>query len=179
MPILGIMASSISGSKAVTNSYESIATATPAGSSTFTFSSIPQTYKHLQVRITAAASDGLQGGYMQFNGTTTPYYTHYVGGNGSTVSAGGLSNNFIYSYFYGVGSSFAASIIDILDYTSTNKNKTTRSLVGFDNNGSGQVQLYSGLWYPTTPVAVTSITFNSVAANFATGTQFALYGIKG
>ena len=176
-PILGIWASQ-NYVRTPATSYDSIATINPAGTSTLTFSSIPSTYKHLQVRITAAASDGLQGGYMQFNGTSTPYYTHYIGGNGSTVSAGGLSNNFIYSYFYGVGSSFAASIIDIFDYTSTTKNKTTRSLVGFDNNGSGTVQLYSGLWYPT-PTAITSITFNSVAANFSTGTQFALYGIRG
>jgi hypothetical protein len=177
-PILGIFASQ---GRVASNSYESIATATPAGSSTFTFSSIPSTYKHLQVRIIAAASDGLQGGYMRINGSTSPseYYTHYMGGNGSTVSAGGLSNSFIYSYFYGVGSSFAASIIDILDYTSTNKNKTTRSLVGFDNNGSGTVQLYSGLFYPSTITAITSLTFLSVGANWSTGTQFALYGIKG
>jgi hypothetical protein len=175
--ILGIVASG--NYPRVTSAYESIATSNPAGSNTLTFSSIPSTYKHLQVRIIAAASDGLQGGYMQFNGTTSPYYTHYIGGNGSTASAGGLSNNFIYSYFYGSGSSMAVSVIDILDYTSTNKNKTTRSLVGYDNNGSGTVQLYSGLWYPATPAAVTSITFNSTGTNFQTGTQFALYGIKG
>jgi len=174
--ISGLLAGGVAAS---TTSYESIATSTPVGSNTVTFSSIPSTYKHLQVRIIAAASDGLQGGYMQFNGTTTPYYTHYIGGNGSTASAGGLSNNFIYSYFYGSGSSMGVSIIDILDYTSTNKNKTTRSLVGYDNNGSGTVQLYSGLWSPATPVAITSITFNSTGTNFQTGTQFALYGIKG
>jgi hypothetical protein len=179
MPILGIMASQISG-HLETNSYESIATATPAGSSTFTFSSIPSTYKHLQVRVTAAASDGLQGGYMRINGSTSPgeYYTHYLYGTGSAAGAGGLSNSFIYSYFYGTGSAFAATIIDIFDYTSTNKNKTTRSLAGYDNNGTGQIQLYSGLFYAT-PAAITSLTFLSVGANWATGTQFALYGIRG
>ena len=43
-PMLGIMASSINGSKAITGSFESIATVTGTGASpsqTLTFSSIP------------------------------------------------------------------------------------------------------------------------------------------
>ena len=49
MPILGIMASQISGHLS-NPSYESIATYTvgAGGSSTMVFSSIPQTYKHLE-----------------------------------------------------------------------------------------------------------------------------------
>jgi hypothetical protein len=58
MPILGIIASS---KLTVSNSYESIATTTvgSGGSATVTFSSIPATYKHLQVRtlIRSAGSD--------------------------------------------------------------------------------------------------------------------------
>jgi hypothetical protein len=49
-PMLGIMASQISG-HLVTNSYESIQTVTVSTATpSITFSSIPATYKHLQIR---------------------------------------------------------------------------------------------------------------------------------
>jgi hypothetical protein len=51
MPILGIIASAITGNL-VTTSYESIETVTvgSGGSATVTFSSIPATYTHLQIK---------------------------------------------------------------------------------------------------------------------------------
>jgi hypothetical protein len=45
-------------------------------------------------------------------------------------------------------------------------------------NGSGNVQLWSGLYNDTT--SITSISLSPTAGgNFTTETQFALYGIKG
>jgi hypothetical protein len=51
MPILGIIASAITGNL-VTTSYESIATVTVGGggAATVAFTSIPATYTHLQIR---------------------------------------------------------------------------------------------------------------------------------
>jgi hypothetical protein len=50
MPILGILASAITGNL-VTSSYESIATFNITTSTpSVTFSSIPQTFTHLQIR---------------------------------------------------------------------------------------------------------------------------------
>jgi hypothetical protein len=88
-----------------------------------------------------------------------------------TVAMSAAANN--------TASVFAGGVIDILDYTSTNKNKTIRTLSGIDNNGDGTVQFGSGLWFAT-PAAVTSILFNvqSGSANFVTYTQFALYGVR-
>ncbi len=51
----------------VTSSYESIATSTATGSS-ITFSSIPSTYKHLQVRALGVFSGTVGAGFMYFNG---------------------------------------------------------------------------------------------------------------
>jgi hypothetical protein len=70
-----------------------------------------------------------------------------------------------------------SGILDIHDYTSTTKNKTFRSITGRDNNGSGQITLYSGLWLSTS--AITSISLNTSGSNFTTASTFALYGIKG
>lgn len=195
-PLIGIIASS--GVAASTSSYESIATVTGTGSSgTITFSSIPSTYTHLQLRIQARGTSGA-GGYptsvaITVNSDTTAgnYYFHTLGGNGSgTVvpANSGYATNTLMSIPNGANTAncFAGGIIDILDYTSTNKTKTLRSLNGVDLNSSagfpysGAVYLASMLWNST--AAITSITFTAEATystNFASGSSFALYGIKG
>jgi hypothetical protein len=176
-PILGIWASQ--NYPRITSSYDSIATVNvgAGGSSTITFSSIPSTYKHLQIRMFSIGNTSPQaGGTMAFNSdtTSTNYYTHYIYGNGSTPTAG--ANNAIYTPFtVGTSSSPAVGIIDILDYSNTNKYKTVRELNGYDANGSGRINFVSDLWKNT--AAVTSITLSY--STFQQYTSFALYGIKG
>jgi hypothetical protein len=70
-------------------------------------------------------------------------------------------------------------VIDILDYQSTNKNKTVRMLLGFDQNGSGQVSFISGLYFPGTIAAITSASLVAGSGTFAQYSTAALYGIKG
>lgn len=167
------------------SAFESIATATPNGTSV-TFSSIPQTYKHLQIRAIVrtsrndATTDVLT---FTFNGDgANNYATHGLVGNGSSASAHGYTPYATPIYLDGIPSStaaantFGAVSIDILDYTNTNKYKTVKALGGADYNGSGQVRLVSGVWLNT--AAVTSITFGSVGSYLA-NSSFALYGIKG
>jgi hypothetical protein len=75
-------------------------------------------------------------------------------------------------------SAFGVGICDILDYTNTNKNRVTRSLTGYDANGSGNSRLYSGLYVSTT--TVTSIKLWAEPGSLHTEySSFALYGIKG
>lgn len=163
-------------------SFESIATATSTGSSTsLTISSIPSTFKHLQLRIFSFDSNA--GNILiRFNSDSgTNYARHQLGGNGSAVSASGsISQTYINGGFSGyVTNQYAVSIIDILDYGSTTKNKTTRTLFGIDNNGSGNLIIYSGLWLNTS--AITSITMTNDGSplyTFSSLTQMALYGIK-
>jgi hypothetical protein len=172
-------------------SYESIATAVGTGSNTsITFSSIPSTYKHLQIRVIGrnniAASDA-SFAQMQVNGDTgSNYAQHELFGDGASVSAGGSAS--ISSMQYGTivrnsatSGIVGVSIIDIQDYASTTRNKTLRILTGNDRNGAGILALFSGLWMSTS--AVTSLTFfpNNVGGSqaFTTATVFSLYGIKG
>lgn len=186
MPIIGIIASSITANL-VTNSYESIATfnLTSGSQATVTFSSIPQTYKHLQIRIlgksngTTNPTDGIQ---ISFNGSSTSgdYASHFLSGNGSTASAGarttwgdGLVN------MIGRNGNWGSCVIDFLDYTSTNKNQTVRGIGGADANGSGAVALSSVLWHPSTLAAVTSITLDPNGNTWSQNSSIALYGIKG
>lgn len=183
-PILGIWASQ----GRINGSFESIATVTvgAGGSSTVTFSSIPSTYKHLQIRaisrVTGAVTDADIS--LTFNGDTASNYSaHYLFGNGSGPAAGGGSSS---SFSIGIRSTgansaaniFGTGVIDILDYADTNKYKTARSLNGHDQNAvaTGYIFLSSGSWRSTS--AITSITLTPSSGNIAQYSTFALYGCK-
>lgn len=177
---------------AVSSDWEWIATGTGTGSSdSITFSSIPTTYKHLQIRGVAnaaygSADNGALG--IRFNGDTGSNYTRQGFGGSLSGNPGSISQ------YYLTGTSFAQSgegvyldvngsrmgtnIIDILDYRDTNKYKITRSISGvMVSTTRGFVGYLSGMWYNT--AAVTSITVFQQNASFGTATKFALYGLKG
>ena len=175
----------------VTNSYESIATVTvgSGGSSSISFSSIPSTYKHLQIRGIAqelSTSPGYDSIDIVLNSDAGANYSwHRLLGNGSAASAdAGTSQNYglagtMYYTTAGASNVFNAVVADVLDYQNTNKYKTIRSLAGVDNNGAGTVGLLSTSWRSTS--AVTSITLypDNRVRSFAQYSSFALYGIKG
>ena len=190
MPILGIMASQITGHLS-TNSFESIQTVTvgSGGASSAVFSSIPSTYKHLQIRLTArvtgATTDSNIVAYFNTDTTSGNYPQHVLYGTGSSPAGAGYSpsdSNLAIGRTPGASSTsgmFGVGIADILDYTNTNKNKTVRALSGQDQNGSGIVLLNSGLWLSTAAISTITITAQSGNGNLAQYSSFALYGIKG
>jgi hypothetical protein len=171
--------------------FESIATVTvgAGGTSTISFTSIPSTYKHLQLRgflKTNRATFGNDGLYVKVNSNSSNYAQHYLIGDGAAASAaGGGGNTQILIGWTGTnaGSSFAGNVIDILDYADTNKYKTFRNLGGVDLNGTiagfgGLIALHSGMYYGAT-TAITQLDFTSSnAATFQEYSSFALYGIK-
>lgn len=168
--------------------FESIATTViTSDTASVTFSSIPQTYKHLQLRMFAKTDRGDMDDVtlVQFNGDTAANYSyHYVRGNGTAASSGGAaSTSYIYLNYACTGNVsatniFGSCVVDILDYANTNKFKTTRSLQGFDLNGDGWVYLSSGNWRSTS--AITSIVLDQqYGTNWKQYSHFALYGIKG
>jgi hypothetical protein len=189
-PLLtGVFASQISGrlnTFTLAGNYDALGTVTvPAGGlSSITFAGIPQTgYSHLQIR--ALVNDNRSGQYqddmgIRYNGDSTAanynshrlysgpgadYLTGISGGDAGFI--GGNTN----------GSAFGVSIVDILDYTNTNKYKVSRSLGGTENNTNGAVALTSSLWQNTN--AITSfVLFPFNGTLFLEYSQFALYGVK-
>ena len=163
--------------------YESIATTTvgSGGSSTITFSDIPQTYKHLQIRGIARTATTTQDFLVYKPNNANLSARHYLDGSGATASSGGSTTVFDFGQIpksNDTASVFLVFVMDLLDYNDTSKFKTIRHLAGFDLNGSGQTILASGYYGSTT--AVTSLvitTYNST--NFAQYSSFALFGIKG
>lgn len=163
--------------------YESIATTTvgAGGASSISFSSIPSTYTHLQLRGIFNSATQPQA-LLRFNSDSGSNYSyHQIEGNGSSAVAGaGTSTTSIIHFINGIESTTTAGnafIVDVLNYSNTTTYKTTRALTGCDKNGSGQMFLVSGNWRSTSAITDISITTN--AGTFAQYTQVALYGIKG
>ncbi len=182
--------------------FESIQTATVGvgGQATITFSSIPQTFKHLQIRgILQGSRPGPQpSGYgtLRFNNDTGSNYRDHVLAsniNGSPPTPVGFTEGlgtFLYlSAIPGLAAVpfFGTFITDILEYRSTNKNKVIRTIEGINTNAntlngynSSGISFKSGLWLDSAN-AITSITIEALGTGspFKQYSQLALYGIKG
>jgi len=190
MPILGTVASS--KLSVVAGAFESIATVNvTTDTADVTFSSIPATFKHLQIR--GIAKDNRNAVYdnivLQFNSntTTTDYTSHFTQspGSGSITTSENYVQNIASA---GVGNLladgavntniFGPFIIDIFDYTSS-KLKVVRSIGGpTNNNSSGAVGVIGGLFNSTN--AISSIRIDGFnGPTIKQYTHIALYGIKG
>ena len=166
--------------------FELISTAYGTGSSgTITFSSIPATYTHLQLRATMRDDYtlGWNQPYFKFNSdaTSSNYSWHQLLANGSSVTSSGAANTLIYdeqiaATYGGVSNSYATIIFDVLDYANTNKYKTARLMHGVLDGSLKKVSLLSGSWRNT--AAVTSLAIIN-GNNFTTASRFSLYGIRG
>lgn len=149
-----------------------------SASASIEFNNIPSTYTHLQIRGIARTPTNVSLG-IRFNDATTNYARHFLNGSGTSAAAGGAASQ---THGYAgtaaqASNTFGANVIDILDYTNTNKYKTVRTLSGSDANGSGFVQFMSGLWQSTN--AITSIyLFQIEGDSFQLYSSFSLYGIK-
>lgn len=184
--MIGALVAGITGTATEPSSYDSIATITvgAGGSASIDFTSIPSTYTHLQLRgivKNTAANTTIGSGYFRLNNDTgANYATHYLNGSGTATGAGGLASQTSAYGLTDIGANatsvFGLFVMDILDYKNTNKYKTVRSLTGVDNNGSGFVQFFSGLWMSTS--AVDRVTLIPGSNNFAQYSTVALYGIK-
>jgi hypothetical protein len=185
-PILGIMASQISGKLwQPDGAYDSLATVTvPSGGlASITFAGIPNTYKHLQIRILARGTNASNEIAIvpQINGVTGNNYTqHGIFADGSSVvAAGSINDNAVIQRFPGASATasiFGTAIVDFVDYTNVNKKPVMRALGGVDRNGGGAVGFYSTMIQ--TNGAITQLTFAPNLGNFAEYSQFSLYGVR-
>lgn len=187
MPILGVIASSLRTAADTGAMFPlQVITVGPAGATSVSFTNIPNTYSHLQIRgIARVDNTGTVGNdnvEARFNSDTGSNYDfHYLYGNGSSAGAGNGTNQTYMlcgkpSNASATSGVFGGFVIDVLDYANTNKYKTVRVLTGVDNNGSGQMFFNSNLWRNTN--AITSMSFFYQSQKFVEGSQFAIYGIK-
>jgi len=189
MPIIGVIASSYRSASGT--SFESIATATGSGSSnTVTFSNIPQTFKHLQIRM-IGRSTGSNTGYgffLRANGDSGSNYLRYwaVGRDnaasivGSSAFEGQMSIGGITGANSGANMMMGC-VLDVLEYTSTAKKKSFKWMAGCDQNqvfGDTYVRAGGGMWQSTSAITSISIVIDD-GSSWTTASKFYLYGIKG
>jgi hypothetical protein len=169
--------------------YDALATATlSATTASVTFAGIPTGYKHLQIRAIAkngAVTSGYDYVHATFNGDTSAVYSLInTYGSGTSVGVIGGSGGLTYARVgilaqNGTTSIFGTSVVDILDYASSTKHKTVRSLAGHEANGNntdGVIYQYGAGWHSTSPI--TSITLVPANNSFVALSSFALFGVK-
>ena len=152
-----------------TATYIALANTTLTGTDTeIDFASIPSTYRDLVLIITNGPTNDV---YLQFNADTGSNYS-WVWASGQ--SAGAQSNSASaqtkgYIGFEGSG----PHIVNIMDYSATDKHKTVLTRANAASNNI--TQMVATRWASTS--AITSIKMVTDAANFPIGTTIALYGI--
>jgi hypothetical protein len=165
--------------------YDSLATVSlSTTASSITFTGIPSGYKHLQIRGMALSNLAESNMRLRFNSDSgSNYARHNLGGNGAGGGGGTFSTATANESYAFIGLSPNSTqpgvcVVDILDYQSTSKNKTVRSLYGDDKNGgTGYIILGSGLWINTGAITSIELSYTSTST-FSQYSQFALYGVK-
>ena len=163
-----------------------------ADAASVTFSGIPTTYEHLQIRMSSRTTFAYRQGnpVLTFNGTAgTAYSSHSMNGTNTTADADssvtGAASTLIPKLTTGdgiggssggvVSTDFAPAVIDILDYRNANKNTTVMAISGNSLTTTGPyVSFASGLFDDTT--VITSITLG-VNGSWMRGSVFTLFGL--
>ena len=157
------------------SAYEVISTQT-LGSATasVTFSSIPQTYTDLVLIVSTQTSSNVDV-FMRFNSDTANNYssTTLVGNGTSAFSTRLTSRSDIIIMSGDPSAGISTYISHIFNYTNATTFKT--SLIR--SNLADRVAAIVGLWQAT-PAAITTINIRVDTGTLATGSTFALYGIK-
>lgn len=155
------------------------------------FTNIPQNFTHLQLRTVSRGSynPGTNSAgsvyiFVNNDGTATNYYNHWTRGGGSSTDDGVNANVGLLTLTatiplaQALTSVFGVNIVDIYDYTNTNKQTMFTALGGFDQNSTTSNSSYAafntGFWKPTTAVTQLGIATDS---GHIEGSTFSLYGI--
>jgi len=172
------------------NTYVKIASATvgSGGTSSVSFTSIPQTYTDLQMLVsfrTNAPSESWGGADVRFNGVGSGYSGRYIrlaGGTGA--DSGSYSAASTLNVLYGngnssVANSFGSGQIYIPNYANNQNKSISMEQVNEDNQTVVYSNIWAALWSNT--AAITSIEFTPSlggASLFRQHSTFTLYGIK-
>jgi hypothetical protein len=141
------------------------------------FSSIPQTYTNLEVRIFAI---GVTNGDMliQLNGSNMQK-SHFLFANPGTAAGATTVYTGYLNYATNLSDTYPyISLVSVLDYKNTNKLKTVKGWFGINKNATtgSEINLTSHYYNSTSPV--TSLTITATGGGFGAGTQISLYGVK-
>lgn len=166
------------------SAYYSIASVTPSGTGTVTFSSIPSTYKHLELRYSYFGNNGFAS--MRVNGATGNSYQRQImygtnGGGAGIYKA--LATTWIAAGYNGNDTTATYPTVAVwrfLDYTNTSFQKNIVGYQGVNDNtttsGKAAVDFFDNGYLSTSAISSIEITNGGT---FSAGSVFSLYGIMG
>lgn len=179
------------GAFVLPGNYELITTYTLTGTSTaINFNSIPQTYKHLEIRGVLQGTQGTDRGnsweLFQINGNATNYsYSYLRGYEGDTANGSKDVNSATLALgdalYQGANTSvFQTVIAKFNNYSETDIIKNFTVWSGWANSASSQNRIIFLQGNYQSTAAITSISFpNSNTSGFAIGSSLQLYGVAG
>ena len=161
------------------NTFELIASSTvgSGGAASIDFSSIPQTYTDLVVKL-SVRPDSADSIAIKFNGSTTGYSSKNLEGSGASASSGNspASGRYINYAVLTTASTFTSVEVYIPNYTSANYKSAQADAVGEANATTAYADLNAILWSNT--AAINQITLYFVSQNLVTNSTAYLYGVK-
>lgn len=171
----------------IDSSFVHIETLTVSGSSvsTLDFTSIPSTYKHLQVRTMLRSTRNDLTDYLgiRFNDSSTTYTYMPSFSRGHTATAQYYYSTATYGYVVdgataatATANTFGVAIIDIHEYRNTTVRRSFLATSGTELGSSAGLIAQSAIHWPSA-TAVTKVTL-LCNAQFVAGSTASLYGIK-
>jgi hypothetical protein len=156
------------------------ATVGSGGTSSVTFSSIPQTFTDLKIVASARSvySDAFDVLRVYFNGSDTNGNFIEIYGYNSATGYGSASQQRL-GYISGntaTSNTFGSSELYIPNYTSSNFKSSSADSASENNSALAVTSITTNLWSSTS--AITSITLFAGAGNLMQHSSFYLYGIK-
>lgn len=140
---------------------------------TIYFDSISQSYRDLVVIASNVSLSSSNAFGIRFNNDTGNNYNRtFIQGNGSSVGVAQDINGSIANLSVNAFSSNGQVIINIMDYTATDKTKT---LLSRYNNASSETTAVAAKWASTS--AITSLYLTFFGSSALSGSTFALYGV--
>jgi hypothetical protein len=164
------------------NTYVAIASTTvgSGGVNSVDFTSIPQTYTDLVVKISVRSSNDTLGFNMNINNSSSSISSRWIEGTGSGVSSYTSANSQVgyQNRNAATASTFANVEIYISDYTSSN-NKSYSGEGVTENNATLAFQYFVSLLRSNT-AAIDRLTFvhPDAGQTFVQYSTFTIYGIK-
>lgn len=143
--------------------------------SSVSFSNVPQNYRDLRIVIVTQQNvTSTKQASVQFNGDVAANYSLVYADANPPTNYSGTDTKIAFSYAYAGTSTNEPflSVLDIIDYSASDKNKATLTRGG----STTSISMYAGRWASND--AITSILISSfTGGNFSAGSTFTLYGV--
>ena len=156
-----------------------------ADAASVTFSGIPATYEHLQLRISVRSVYGGTGGdyfYVRLNGETSGSNQDQklIIANTSSISVLSASGHIQVRRIPTAGlpaPRYASVLVECLDYANTNKKPVVSLMSGTSGTDMNRLSFGSGM-ITNSNAAVDSISFIAANGSMTRGSSFTLYGLN-